>query len=115
VASVGGERLEKMRRSFYDRYKDRTQALVRLTQAQDKFFAELESRRPEYEAIKTPALILAGEDDRVISAKVQSKIASILPDSRFEVVPDTGHVVYIERSDVYFGKLREFFAARRPR
>ena len=115
VASVGSERLEKMRRSFYDRYKDRTQALVRLTQAQDRFFAELESRRSEYEAIKTPALILAGENDRVISAKVQSKIASILPDSRFEVIPDTGHVVYIERPDVYFGKLREFFAARRVR
>lgn len=112
VASIGSERLEKMRRSFYDRYKDRTQALVRLTKAQDRFFAELESRRAEYEGIETPALVLAGEDDRVISAKVQSKITSILPKSRFEVIPDTGHVLYIERPDVYFGKLREFFASR---
>ena len=114
LRSVGGDRLEKMRLSFFERYKDRTVALKRLTLAQDRFFAELDSRRKEYEAIATPALVIAGEDDRVIAPKVQRKITTILPNSRFEVIPDAGHVVYLERPDIYFGKLREFFARGTP-
>ena len=111
VASVG-ERLETMRRSFFERYKDRTEALVRLTRAQDPFFAALESRMDEYRAIATPTLVLAAEDDRVIAPKVQRKIASILPNSRFEVIADAGHVAYLERPDVYFAKVRELFASK---
>jgi pimeloyl-ACP methyl ester carboxylesterase len=41
---------------------------------------------------------------------VQRKITTILPNSRFELIPDAGHVVYLERPDLFFGKLREFFA-----
>lgn len=111
VTSVG-ERLESMRRNFFERYKDRTAALVRLTRAQDPFFAALDSRMDEYRAIRTPALVLAAEDDRVIAPKVQRKIASILPNSRFEVIPDAGHVAYLERPEVFFGRLRELFAAK---
>ena len=107
------EKLETMRSGFFDRYKDRTRALVRLTQAQDPFFAALESRMPEYRAIETPALVIAAEDDRVISPKVQRKIAATLPNSRFELVPDSGHVVYLERPDVFFPLIRELFARKR--
>jgi 3-oxoadipate enol-lactonase len=109
VASVGEERLEGMRRSFYERYADRSAALVRLTQAQDPFFAELVSRMGEYRAILTPCLVIAAEEDRVIAPKVQRKIASILPSSRFELIPDAGHVAYLEKPDHFFGILRRLF------
>jgi 3-oxoadipate enol-lactonase len=110
--TAAGERLETMRRNFFERYKDRTASLRRLTLAQDPFFAAIESRTDEYRAILTPTLVLAAEDDRVIAPKVQRKIAAILPNSRFEVIPDAGHVAYLERPDLFFGKVRELFATR---
>lgn len=111
VASVG-ERFETMRLNFFERYKDRTAALVRLTRAQDPFFDALESRMDEYRAIATPTLVLAAEDDRVISPKVQRKIASILPNARFELIPDAGHVAYLEQPERFFGALRDLFSAK---
>ncbi|MEA2162756.1 MAG: 3-oxoadipate enol-lactonase [Thermoanaerobaculia bacterium] len=111
VTSIG-DRLETMRRNFFERYKDRTASLMRLTRAQDPFFSALESRMDAYRAIATPALVLAAEDDRVVAPKVQRKIASILPNSRFELIPDAGHVAYLERPDVFFGTLRKLFAAK---
>jgi 3-oxoadipate enol-lactonase len=112
VASAG-DRLEVMRHNFYERYRNRTTALVRLTQAQDPFFAALESRMDEYRAISTPALVVAGEGDRVVAPKVQRKIAAILPNARFEIIPDTGHVAYLEQPDRFFGLLRELFSSKR--
>ncbi len=111
VASVGPS-LETMRRNFYERYKDRTAALIRLTEAQDPFFAALDSRIEEYRAIKTPTLIIAGDEDRVMAPKVQSKIASILPNSRFELIADSGHVVYLEQCDAFFGMMRQLMIAK---
>jgi 3-oxoadipate enol-lactonase len=112
LATIGNDRLETMRRSFYDRYKDRTAGLVRLTRAQDPFFDELESRMPEYRAIQTPTLVLAAEDDRVVSPRVQQKIAAILPNARFELIRDAGHVAYLEKPDIFFGALLELFAQK---
>jgi 3-oxoadipate enol-lactonase len=104
-----GERLETMRRNFFERYKDRTVALVRLTRAQDPFFEALESRMDEYRAIATPALVIAAENDRVVTPKVQRKIAELLPNSRFELIEDAGHVAYLERPDQFFALLRELW------
>lgn len=101
-----------MRRNFHDRYKDRREALIRLTRAQDPFFEALEQRLGQYRAIRTPTLVMAAEDDRVISPRVQRKIASILPNSRFEMIPDSGHVAYLEQPDLFFGRIRQLFAAK---
>lgn len=105
VTNVGGERLETMRQNFHDRYHDRTTALIRLTEAQDPFFAALEARMPEYRAITAPTLVVAGDEDRVMAPKVQKKITSILPNSRFELVEGSGHVVYLERPERFFDLL----------
>ncbi len=110
--AAAGETLEKMRNNFYERYRDRTTGLINLTRAQDAFFASLPSRLPEYRAIATPALIMAAEDDRVIAPKVQKKIASILPNSRFEIIPDSGHVAYLEKPELFFGAARRLFASK---
>jgi pimeloyl-ACP methyl ester carboxylesterase len=66
----------------------------------------------EYRAIRTPALVLAAEGDRVISPAVQKKITTILPNSRFELIEGSGHVSYLEQPDRFFGSLRQLFAAK---
>lgn len=106
------DKLESMRQNFHDRYKDRTAALARLTRAQDPFFGALESRLDEYCAIRTPSLVIAAESDRVIAPAVQRKIAGILPNSRFELVSDSGHVVYLEQPDRFFPMIRQLFASK---
>ena len=70
---------------------------------------------PEYRAVETPTLILAGEQDRCIPLWAQEKLAEIFPDSHYELVPEAGHVVYLERRDLFFPRLKRFMASRDPR
>ena len=108
------EALEAMRQRFEDRYIDRIHSLVRLTEAQDPFFEGLEARLEEYRAVTVPTLILAGEQDRCIPLWAQAKLAQVFPNSHYELVAEAGHVVYLERRDLYFPRLRRFLAARDP-
>lgn len=102
VTAAGPERLETMRQNFHARYRDRTAALIRLTEAQDPFFAALDERLLQYRAIDAPALVIAGDEDRVMAPKFQKKITTILPNSRFELIESSGHVVYLEQADRFF-------------
>jgi pimeloyl-ACP methyl ester carboxylesterase len=111
VRAVGGQ-LETLRERFHERYQDRTHSLVRLTEAQDPFFAALDERLPQYRAIGTPTLIMAGAEDRAIPPWVQRKLVGVLPHVRFELVEDCGHVVYIEKPDHFFGNLLRFARAK---
>ncbi len=108
------ETFEAMRQRFEERYSGRVHSLVRLTEAQNPFFAALDERLPEYRAVATPTLILAGEQDRAIPLWAQAKLAEIFPHSRFELVPEAGHVVYLERRDLFFPRLRRFLRSRAP-
>jgi len=105
-------KLEKMRQGFEDRWKNRLHCLVRLTEAQNPFFASLDANLPGYRAIRTPTLIMAGAEDRAIPPWVQRKIASVLPNAHFLEIPDSGHVVYLEKSDVFFDNLKRLARAR---
>jgi 3-oxoadipate enol-lactonase len=106
------QQLEPMRQKFHERYKDKLHALIRLTEAQDPFFAALDEQMPQYRAIRTPTLIMAGAEDRAIPAWVQRKLLDILPNARFQAVPDSGHVVYLEKPDLFFGNLLAFARAK---
>lgn len=106
--------LESMRSRFAQRYASRVHSLVRLTEAQNPFFAGLEQRLEEYRAVRVPTLILAGEEDRTIPPQAQAKLAEIFPQSRYEEVPAAGHVVYLERRDLFFPRLRRFLKTRDP-
>jgi 3-oxoadipate enol-lactonase len=104
-ARQAGERLEPMRAKFQDRYQARTHALIRLTEAQNPFFGALDANLPGYRGIRTPTLVMAGAEDRAIPPWVQRKLVSILPAVRFMLVADCGHVVYLEKPDLFFGHL----------
>jgi len=104
--------LEKMRLAFFKRYQHQVHSLIRFTEAQNPFFEGLEEHLPGFRAIRTPTLLLAGAQDRVILPAVQRKIADILPVTRFEVIDNSGHVVYLEQRDSFFSLLERFFGAK---
>jgi pimeloyl-ACP methyl ester carboxylesterase len=112
VRKLRPEQLEVMRQRFFDRFADETHCLVRLTEAQDPFFAALDANLPAYRAIPTPTLILAGDQDRAIPPWTQRGLVDILPNTRFELLQSCGHVVYLEQPDLFFSKIKAFMAAK---
>ena len=112
LRAVPEEALETMRRRFHERYRDRVWCLQRLTEAQDPFFDGLDRRLPEYRAIRTPTLMLAGGQDRAVPPWQQRKVCDVLEDARFEIVKGSGHVVYLERRQHFFATLKAFLQAK---
>jgi pimeloyl-ACP methyl ester carboxylesterase len=104
--------LEAMRQRFHERYRERVHCLVRLTEAQDPFFADLDANLPAYRRVRAPTLLLAGSQDRAIPLWQQRQICAILPDTRFEVLEGSGHVVYLEQRQRFFAILAAFLRAR---
>jgi pimeloyl-ACP methyl ester carboxylesterase len=107
-----GQSLETMRGRFHERYKDRTRALVRLTEAQNPFFGALDENMAGYRAIDVPTLFMPGAQDRCIPPWVQEKVSRILPNTRWMPIEDAGHVVYIEKTSQFFEALRRFMRAK---
>lgn len=112
VRKVGRENLEPMRQRFEERFKDSIHCLIRLTEAQDPFFAAVAERLDQYRAATTPTLIMPGSQDRAIPLWAQRRLLDIFPNSRWLEIPDAGHVVYLERPDVFFPALKAFMAAK---
>ncbi len=106
------EQLPAMRERLLTRYQDRVHCLVRLTLAQDPYFADLDKNLPGYRSVSTPTLIMAGAEDRTIPPWVQKKICGILPNARFLAVEDSGHVVYLEKPEIFFGELKKLMRSR---
>lgn len=109
---IYGEKMEKGRRNFFDRYRDKRYCLIRLTEAQDPFF-DLIKREPEaYRNIRTPTLILTGAEDRAIPPWQQAKLLNILPNCRQILLPECGHMTYMEKPEIFWPALKSFFAAK---
>lgn len=104
--------LDEMRRRFFERYKDRIHSLVRLTEAQDPFFEGLDERLDDYRAVRTPTLLVAGEQDRAIPLWQQKRMLDVFPDIRLELVEGAGHVLYLEKKEVFFPMLTSFMRAK---
>jgi pimeloyl-ACP methyl ester carboxylesterase len=107
-----GDKLENMRQSFFDRYHGKEYCLIRLTEAQDPFFERIDRDPAAYRQIRTPTLILTGEQDRAIPPWQQAKLLNILPHARQILLPGSGHMTYMERPDLFWPALRAFFAAK---
>lgn len=114
LTAVDPADLEAMRSRFEQRYAGRIHSLVRLTEAQNPFFAGLEERLGDYRAVTAPTLVLAGAQDRAIPLWAQRKLVEVFPRSRYEEIPGAGHVVYLERRDLFFPRLRRFLQTRDP-
>lgn len=106
------ESLPALRSRFHDRYRDRTHALIRLTLAQDPFFEALDGNLAGYAAFPGPVLVVPGAEDRTIPPWVQRKLLSVFRDVRWEPIEGSGHVVYLEKPDAFFGILGRFLEAK---
>ena len=109
---VYGESSERTRFKFYDRYHDRKHCLIRLTEAQDPFFKNIDNDPDAYRHIMTPTLVLTGEQDRALPPWQQRKLLDILPNCRQIMVPESGHLTYLERPDLFWPTVKAFFVAK---
>lgn len=57
--------------------------------------------------IACPALVIAGERDRMSPAKAGRELAALLPHGRIEVLAGAGHMVMAERPDAVLDLLRQ--------
>lgn len=56
--------------------------------------------------LRCPALVIAGERDRMSPAKAGRELAALAPHGRIEVLPGAGHMVMTERPDAVLDLLR---------
>ncbi|MFZ5916340.1 MAG: alpha/beta fold hydrolase [Chloroflexota bacterium] len=106
---VYGESSEQTRLKFYDRYHDKKHCLIRLTEAQNPFFENIDRHPDAYRSIQTPVLILTGDQDRALPPWQQRKLLDILPNARQIMVPESGHLTYLERPDIFWPTVKAFF------
>lgn len=109
---IYGDSMERTRAKFYERYWDKRYCLIRLTEAQNPFFENIDNDPNAYRNIMTPTLILTGEEDRAIPRWQQVKLLDIIPRSRQILVPRCGHLTYLERPDIFWPTVKKFFAAK---
>jgi 3-oxoadipate enol-lactonase len=112
LRKIGRDALEPMRQRFEDRYKNSIHCLIRLTEAQEEYFGELDNRMPAYREVTTPTLVMPGEQDRAIPLWAQRKMLDVFPNSRWLTIPECGHVAYLEQPALFFGTLKAFMRAK---
>jgi pimeloyl-ACP methyl ester carboxylesterase len=109
---IYGEKMAQGRDRFYDRYHDRKFCLIRLTEAQDPFFENIDRDPGAYQGILTPTLLLTGLQDRAIPKWQQDKLLDILPNIRQVILPESGHMTYMERPDIFWPAVKGFMKAK---
>lgn len=73
-----------------------------------EFTDEVEDR---YDEIDVPALVLWGEEDEWLPLDVGRRLHGRLPTSRFETIPEAGHLVQEDAPGVVTEHLAEFFSS----
>lgn len=61
--------------------------------------------------VRIPTLVLWGESDGIVTPEYGRKIAALLPDARFQIIPEAGHYPNIEQPDRTANAIRSFVAA----
>ena len=64
--------------------------------------------------VKCPALIIAGDDDKMTPPKASENLRRILANSRMETIRDGGHMMMIERPDQTLETLKKFITIAAP-
>jgi pimeloyl-ACP methyl ester carboxylesterase len=49
--------------------------------------------------VRAPALIVWGDDDKIVPRSAGERYAALLPKARFEIVRSSGHCVEMEQPD----------------
>ncbi len=59
---------------------------------------------------KVPTLVMTGEDDRLIPARQAAELAAAIPGARLLRLPDTGHMIILERPDLVTEEISDLAA-----
>lgn len=73
--------------------------------ASSSYAIEYEDR---LETIDKPVLILTGESDRTCTPRAAEEMHAGIPGSELVVIPDAGHMTFIEQPEMYFSVVRQF-------
>jgi proline iminopeptidase len=74
--------------------------------ADAEYHIEYEDRLAE---ITRPTLIITGEHDRTCTPRAARELHTGIAESELTIVPDAGHMTYIEQPEIYFRAVRGFF------
>jgi proline-specific peptidase len=68
----------------------------------------------EYEdwlsSIRQPTLIITGQSDRTCTPRAAHGLHAGIPDSELVILPNAGHMSYVEQPGMYLAAVRDFFA-----
>ncbi|HEY5159281.1 MAG TPA: alpha/beta fold hydrolase [Anaerolineales bacterium] len=62
--------------------------------------------------IKAPTLVMTGKDDTTVSPDRQHLLVNGIPDARQVLIPDAGHAVPVDQSEIFNRELLEFLGEK---
>lgn len=62
--------------------------------------------------ISAPTKILCGGDDKMVPYRLSKQLVDGIPDADLEVIPETGHMLMIEKPEALVSRLRPFLEER---
>jgi 3-oxoadipate enol-lactonase len=65
-------------------------------------------------SIKSPVLVIAGEEDRTFSVAETRAMADAIPGSRFKLLPHVGHLAALEAPELVNAAVAEFLSSLAP-
>ncbi len=67
--------------------------------------------RRSAERLTTPTLVLCGERDR-LNLPLSRSLATLLPNARFETIPDAGHIANLDNPEAFNAAVSAFLGPR---
>jgi proline iminopeptidase len=64
--------------------------------------------RPKLAGVHKPVLVIVGEHDRTTTPRAARVLDAGMPNSELVVVPEAGHMSFVEQTDVYLDAVRRF-------
>lgn len=68
----------------------------------------LADQRESAAAIRVPALVICGTEDRVTPPALSQELAHLIPGARYEAIERAGHLTNLERPDEFNALVRDF-------
>jgi proline iminopeptidase len=59
--------------------------------------------------IHRPTLVMTGQHDRTCTPRAARELHAGIPGSELVILPDAGHMTYVEQPGMYFAAVRDFF------
>jgi proline iminopeptidase len=66
--------------------------------------------RPKLGGVSRPTLIVVGENDRTTTPRAARVLHEGIPNSELVVIPDAGHMSFVEKSEPYLSAVRRFLS-----